>query len=140
MGWCVRTCRELSRGKGAVMGREGRRERREERREENWEREHYEQMERESGLRLVPESEETFGGMQWGDGDELEPKPDSGGPDPWRSARLGTVRDVAQFFQVHWKTVAVWRRKGGLPCVRQGGVIRYVLSDVLRWASARKVA
>ncbi len=121
------------------MGREGRRERRERRREEKLEREYVAELAKQAGLEPEDGTDETFESMQFGEGDELEPKPE-GGPDPWRLVRLGTVHDVAQFFQVHWKTVELWRRKGGLPCVRQGGVIRYVLSDVLRWASARKVA
>jgi hypothetical protein len=77
--------------------------------------------------------------IEWGDNDEPVAPPLVQGGDPWKSARLGTVHDVAHVFQVHWKTVEKWRRKDGLPCVRQWGVIRYDLSDVLRWASARKV-
>ncbi|MCC6652695.1 MAG: helix-turn-helix domain-containing protein, partial [Candidatus Eisenbacteria bacterium] len=57
---------------------------------------------------------------------------------PWQAAIMGTVREVAKMFRVHWKTVEIWRRREGLPCVRIRGVIRYDFSDVLRWASARK--
>jgi len=49
-----------------------------------------------------------------------------------------TVSEVAQIFRVHAKTIERWRRRDNLPCERLGGVIRYRLSDVLRWASARK--
>ncbi len=122
------------------MGREGRCARRRARKQEQMEQEYLAELAKQAGLELQDESDETFDGMHWGDGDELEPKPEGEGVDPWRLVRLGTVRDVAQLFRVHWKTVELWRRKGGLPCVREGGVIRYVLSDVLRWASARKVA
>ncbi len=57
-------------------------------------------------------------------------------PDPWRRVRLGTVTDAARVFAVHWKTIELWRRKDGLPFFRKGGVIRYMLGDVLAWASA----
>ena len=49
-----------------------------------------------------------------------------------------TTEDVARIFQVHPKTVERWRKQHNLPCVRPGGSVRYDLSDVLRWASARK--
>lgn len=48
------------------------------------------------------------------------------------------TEDVATIFQVHPKTVERWRKRHGLPCVVAGGTVRYDLSDVLRWASARK--
>ena len=48
------------------------------------------------------------------------------------------VDEVADIFRVHAKTIERWRRRDKLPCERLGGVIRYRLSDVLRWASARK--
>ena len=111
------------------MGREGRRERREQRRWERWEQEEEQ----------AKEADAFFAKMQWGEGDVLEPKPEATGPDPWRAEQFGTVHQVARLFQVHWKTVEVWRRKHGLPCLREGGVIRYALGDVLRWASARRV-
>ena len=56
----------------------------------------------------------------------------------WGTGALGTAKDVAALLQVHAKTVERWRRLHGLPCLRLGGSLRYVLSDVLRWASARK--
>lgn len=67
-----------------------------------------------------------------------EPSPDARGGSAWQSAQMGTVHDVAGVFRVHWKTVERWRLRDGLPCLRHRGVIRYDLSDVLRWASARK--
>lgn len=48
------------------------------------------------------------------------------------------TEDVATIFQVHPKTVERWRKRHRLPCVVAGGTVRYDLSDVLRWASARK--
>ncbi len=122
------------------MGRAGRRERREQRKLEQWERESLAELEKQAGLAPRGESDEVFVEAEFDQHDEIVPRATVEGPDPWRAARLGTVRDVAQFFRVHWKTVEIWRRKDGLPCVRQGGVIRYVLSDVLRWTSERKAA
>lgn len=52
--------------------------------------------------------------------------------------RLLRTSDVAGMFRVHGKTVERWRRLDGLPCLRIRGTVRYDLSDVLRWASARK--
>ena len=49
-----------------------------------------------------------------------------------------TTEDVARIFQVHPKTVERWRKQHNLPCLHPGGCVRYDLSDVLRWASARK--
>jgi hypothetical protein len=72
------------------------------------------------------------------DPDEESDGADPDAVDPWKAARMGSVKKVAGLFGVHFKTVEVWRRKHGLPCVRIRGVIRYDLSDVLRWASARK--
>lgn len=51
---------------------------------------------------------------------------------------LATGEEVAQYLRVHLKTVERWRKTLGLPCLRIGGRIRYVLGDVTRWASARK--
>lgn len=51
---------------------------------------------------------------------------------------LAKVREVADVLGVHPKTIERWRKKNGLPCLRLGGSIRYEISDVLRWASARK--
>jgi excisionase family DNA binding protein len=53
---------------------------------------------------------------------------------------LATTGEVAQYLRVHPKTVERLRRLKGLPCLRIGGRIRYVLSDVTRWASAQEVA
>jgi Helix-turn-helix domain len=58
--------------------------------------------------------------------------------DPWSQELFGTGEDVAGMFKVHPKTIERWRRESGLPCRRVGGTIRYEISDVLRWASARK--
>ena len=52
--------------------------------------------------------------------------------------RLLRTSDVAGMFRVHGKTVERWRKLDGLPCLRIRGTVRYDLSDVLRWASARK--
>ena len=51
---------------------------------------------------------------------------------------LATGEEIAQFLRVHVKTVERWRKLLGLPCLRIGGRVRYVLGDVTRWASARK--
>jgi len=51
---------------------------------------------------------------------------------------FATTEDVAGIFQVHPKTVERWRKRHKLPCLIVGGSVRYDLSDVLRWASARK--
>jgi hypothetical protein len=51
---------------------------------------------------------------------------------------LATGEEIAQFLRVHVKTVERWRKQLGLPCLRIGGRVRYVLGDVTRWASARK--
>jgi hypothetical protein len=75
---------------------------------------------------------------QWERGRPLSRREAKSKSDPWVWARLGTVQDTAALFGVHWKTIEVWRRDCGLPFFREGGVIRYVLTDVLAWASARK--
>jgi hypothetical protein len=51
---------------------------------------------------------------------------------------LLTKVEAGEIFRVHPKTIERWRRLHGFPCVRVGGSLRYDLSDVLRWASARK--
>jgi excisionase family DNA binding protein len=53
---------------------------------------------------------------------------------------LATGREVADLLRVHPKTVERWRKESGLPCLRVGGSIRFVVSDVFSWASARKEA
>ena len=53
-------------------------------------------------------------------------------------ASFATTGDVAGIFRVHPKTIERWRKRHKLPCVIVGGSVRYDLSDVLRWASARK--
>ena len=55
-----------------------------------------------------------------------------------RLPRLARTADIARMFSVHAKTVERWRKLDGLPCLRIRGTVRYDLSDVLRWASARK--
>ena len=52
--------------------------------------------------------------------------------------RLLRTADLARMFGVHAKTIERWRKLDGLPCLRIRGTVRYDLSDVLRWASARK--
>lgn len=52
--------------------------------------------------------------------------------------RLLRTGDLARMFSVHAKTIERWRRLERLPCLRIRGTVRYDLSDVLRWASARK--
>lgn len=49
-----------------------------------------------------------------------------------------TKAEVAQLLRVDRKTIERWARDHGLPCERMVGSVRYVLSDVLRWASARR--
>lgn len=51
-----------------------------------------------------------------------------------------TTGEVAELFRAHPKTVERWRKTDGLPCCRLGRLVRYELSEVLRWASARKEA
>lgn len=55
-----------------------------------------------------------------------------------RLPRMARTQDIAELFSVHPKTVERWRKLDGLPCLRIRGTVRYDLSDVLRWASARK--
>ncbi len=52
--------------------------------------------------------------------------------------RLAKTADIAKLLAVHPKTVERLRRSDKLPCIRFGGSVRYDISDVLRWASARK--
>jgi hypothetical protein len=52
--------------------------------------------------------------------------------------RLLRTTDLATMFGVHAKTIERWRKLERLPCLRIRGTVRYDLSDVLRWASARK--
>ena len=78
--------------------------------------------------------------------DSIAPQPPSGESTATGFRPLGEkvfnvfakTEDVATIFQVHPKTVERWRKRHGLPCVVAGGTVRYDLSDVLRWASARK--
>lgn len=51
---------------------------------------------------------------------------------------FATTETVAGIFKVHPKTIERWRKRHKLPCLIVGGSVRYDLSDVLRWASARK--
>ncbi len=51
---------------------------------------------------------------------------------------FATTATVAGIFDVHPKTIERWRKRYKLPCLIVGGSVRYDLSDVLRWASARK--
>ena len=53
-------------------------------------------------------------------------------------ARLWLKAEVAAHFRVHYKTIETWCRRYGLPCLTVGGAVRFDISDVLRWASARK--
>lgn len=121
------------------MGRAGRRGAWVDRRQERW----IEEVEAEAYRVALEESPE----VEFDENDNAVPAgtvtrrtgEDAPEPvNPWQAAIMGTVREVAKMFRVHWKTVENWRRREGLPCVRIRGVIRYDLSDVLRWASARK--
>ncbi len=58
--------------------------------------------------------------------------------DLWFRLRFGTVHDVAALFRANFKTIEEWRRRHGLPFFKQGGLIRYSLCDVLKWAAAKK--
>jgi excisionase family DNA binding protein len=60
------------------------------------------------------------------------------GPQLELPQRLLTVREVAELLRVHEKTVLRWVARRGLPSVRLGTRLRFFLSDVLRWVSARK--
>ena len=64
----------------------------------------------------------------------LAETPESGG----RTVSFLRIEDVAELFRVHPKTIERWCKRHGLPCTRLGGVRRFEVSDVLRWASARK--
>ncbi len=52
--------------------------------------------------------------------------------------RLLTLQEVADYVQVHPKTVLRWIAHAGLPCVRIGKSLRFDATDVLRWVSAKK--
>jgi excisionase family DNA binding protein len=52
--------------------------------------------------------------------------------------RLLTVREVAEFLQVHPKTVLRFTRSEGLPCLRLRARLRFDPADVVRWVSVRK--
>ena len=49
-----------------------------------------------------------------------------------------TTKDVAQFFEVHGKTVDRWRRRLGLPSKKIGRSVKFCPGDVRRWAAQRK--
>ncbi len=53
-------------------------------------------------------------------------------------AALFTTDEIAAYLRVHPKTVERLRRQEGLPCLRIGGSVRYDLSAVISWASARQ--
>jgi hypothetical protein len=53
-------------------------------------------------------------------------------------ARLAKTADIAKLLAVHPKTVERLRRTEKLPWIRISGSVRYDISDVLRWVSARK--
>ena len=57
---------------------------------------------------------------------------------PVRADRLWTVRDVADFLQLHAKTIYDMAARGDLPCVRFGGRLRFDQRDIASWVSARK--
>ena len=52
--------------------------------------------------------------------------------------RLLTVDEVAEFLQVHPKTVLRLVRSDDLPCLRLRSRLRFDPADVVRWVSARK--
>lgn len=64
----------------------------------------------------------------------LAEAPEAGG----RDVSFLLIGEVAELFRVHVKTVERWMKRHGLPCTHLGGVRRFEVSDVLRWASARK--
>ena len=53
-------------------------------------------------------------------------------------ARLWTVSEVAEFLQLHAKTVYAMAAGGKLPCVRVGSHLRFDSRDIASWVSARK--
>ena len=48
-----------------------------------------------------------------------------------------TLKEIADLFRVHRKTIERWIRDEGLPCLLVGGLKRFALGDVLRWAATR---
>lgn len=81
-----------------------------------------------------PEDSGSLGGMEFDENDDLRTGDGDENGGAWKAAQLGTSDQVALMFQVHRKTVERWRRKAGLPFVRVGGVVRFDLDAVLRWA------
>ena len=54
--------------------------------------------------------------------------------------RLLKVRDIAQYLNIHEKTVYLWAKRGNLPCIRVGNRLRFSLADVSRWVAQRRNA
>lgn len=127
------------------MGRKERKQRRWEREQEAEEQAYLQHLAEEAGITLdeQPETDVDMESEQieWDGFDQPGPRLEAKEAEAWRkaAASLGTVADVAKLFRVHFKTVERWRKRDGLPCIRVGGVIRYPLGDILRWASARRV-
>ena len=52
--------------------------------------------------------------------------PASANPQPLVRAEV-----IANHFNVHKRTVALWAQAGTIPCVRIGGILRFNLAEVL---------
>lgn len=98
---------------------------------------------------MLHASREAQQGANWDEGEfggspgttaehEAPPAELAGLGEGQRLPQLARTRDMARLFGVHPKTIERWRKLDGLPCLRIRGTVRYDLSDVLRWASARK--
>jgi len=60
---------------------------------------------------------------------------------PYSSAAvppLMSIQETASHLGIHPKTLARYVRTKGFPCVRVGSRIRFDISDVTAWVSARK--
>jgi excisionase family DNA binding protein len=57
---------------------------------------------------------------------------------PATDSALWTAQEVAAFLRLNEQTVRRMAARGDLPCVRVGGGLRFVPSDITRWVSARK--
>ena len=69
----------------------------------------------------------------------VAPGGDAGvGETPRPAGALWTVPEVAEFLQLHPKTVYEFVARGTLPCVRLGSRLRFDPRDIASWVSARK--
>jgi len=57
-----------------------------------------------------------------------------------QTPRLMTTRELAQYLNVHPKTIARWMRltSDALPCVRVRSRVRFNPSDVAAWVAGRR--